>query len=110
MLPLESEGGFVTNRLTPGKIILGELGGIETGIRQLIRTRPLETQRVTLPSGRSLTVPTMAETLRVKGFLIVRRNQSDLRPPHPNTVGRGRLGWLLQRPFCGSRPEASGSE
>ncbi|MBT2497936.1 hypothetical protein J7E25_02390 [Agromyces sp. ISL-38] len=73
---LESEGGFVTNRLTPGKIILGELGGIETGIRQLIRTRPLETQRVTLPSGRSLTVPTMAETLRVKGFLIVRRNQT----------------------------------
>ncbi|WP_430647413.1 hypothetical protein [Agromyces sp. GXS1127] len=73
---LEREGDFVTNRLVPGKIILGELGGIETGIRQLIRTRPLETQRVDLPSGRSVTVPTLAETLRVKGFLIVRRNQT----------------------------------
>jgi len=42
----------------------------------LIRTRPLETTQVTLPSGRGLIVPTAEETLRIKGFLIVRRNQT----------------------------------
>jgi hypothetical protein len=66
----------VTNRVVPGKIILGQLGDIEAGVRQLIRTRPLETTEVTLPSGRVLSVPTAEETLRVKGFLIVRRNQT----------------------------------
>jgi hypothetical protein len=73
---LESEGDWVTNRVVPGKIILGQLGDIEAGVRQMIRTRPLETTQVTLPSGRVLTVPTAEETLRIKGFLIVRRNQT----------------------------------
>jgi hypothetical protein len=73
---VESEGEWVTNRVVPGKIILGRLGDIETGVRQMIRTKPLETTRVSLPSGRVLTVPTAAETLRIKGFLIVRRNQT----------------------------------
>ncbi|WP_277212583.1 nucleotidyl transferase AbiEii/AbiGii toxin family protein [Isoptericola croceus] len=72
---LEREGEWVTNRVRAGKIIHGELGGIETGLRQLIRTRPLETEQHRLPSGRTLTVPTLAETLRVKAFLIVKRNQ-----------------------------------
>lgn len=72
---LESEGEWVTNRVVPGKIILGRLGDIEAGVRQLIRLRPLETTQVTLPSERTLTVPTAEETLRIKGFLIVRRNQ-----------------------------------
>ncbi len=66
----------MTNRVTPGKVVLGELGGIETGIRQLIRKRPLQTRRVTIPSGHELTVPTADETLRVKGFLVVRRNRT----------------------------------
>jgi len=73
---LESEGDWVTNRVVPGKIILGQLGDIEAGVRQMIRTRPLETTQVTLPSGRVLTVPTAEETLRIKGFLIVRLNQT----------------------------------
>lgn len=73
---LESEGEWVTNRVVPGKVILGKLGDIEAGVRQMIRTRPLETTHVTLPSGRALTVPTAEETLRIKGFLIVRRNQT----------------------------------
>jgi diaminopimelate decarboxylase len=73
---LESEGEWVTNRVRPGKIILGQLGDIEAGVRQMIRTRPLETAEVALPSGRSLRVPTAEETLRIKGFLIVRRNQT----------------------------------
>lgn len=73
---LESEGEWVTNRVIPGKIILGQLGDVEAGVRQMIRTRPLETAQITLPSGRTLTVPTAEETLRIKGFLIVRRNQT----------------------------------
>lgn len=73
---VESQDGWVTNRVAYGKIILGELGGIETGIRQLIRRTPLEVAQVTLPSGEQLTVPTAEETLRVKAFLAVRRNQT----------------------------------
>lgn len=73
---IEATDGWVTNRVTPGKIILGELGDIEAGVRQMLRRRPLETERVALPSGRTLTVPTLDETLRVKAFLIVRRNQT----------------------------------
>ena len=73
---VESTDGWVTNRVVPGKVVLGELGGIETGIRQLIRRRSLETCRIELPSGQQLTVPTADETLRIKGYLIVRRNQT----------------------------------
>lgn len=73
---LESEGDWVTNRVTPGTIILGELGGIETGVRQMIRRLPLETIDVTLPSGEGVTAPTIEETLRVKAFLVVRRNRT----------------------------------
>jgi hypothetical protein len=73
---LESEGEWVTNRVRPGKLVLDRLGDIEAGVRQLIRTRPLETTEVTLPTGRSLRVPTADETLRIKAFLVVRRNQT----------------------------------
>src|SRR6202050_454426 len=72
---IEATDGWVTNRVTPGKIILGELGDIESGVRQLIRSRPLEVTEVELPSGQKLSVPTPEETLRIKGYLIVRRNQ-----------------------------------
>jgi hypothetical protein len=72
---IESTDGWVTNRVTPGKIILGELGDIESGVRQLIRKEPLEVAEVMLPSGQTLRVPTPDETLRIKGYLAVRRNQ-----------------------------------
>jgi hypothetical protein len=52
--PLPSTDGWVTNRVTPGRIILGELGDIESGVRQLIRNRPLEVTEVELPSGQML--------------------------------------------------------
>jgi hypothetical protein len=46
-------------RETPGKIILGELGDIESGVRQLIRNSPLEVLgSVVSPSGQVLRVPT----------------------------------------------------
>lgn len=73
---VESTDGWITNRVTPKKIILGELGGIEAGVRQLIRTRPLEVVEVQLPSGAKLRAPTADETLRVKGYLVVLRNQT----------------------------------
>ena len=71
---LEREGDWVTNRVVYGKIILGELGGIEAGIRQLIRKKALEFQ--TLKIGElSLNVPTIDEITRIKAFLIIKRNQ-----------------------------------
>lgn len=72
---LEREGDWVTNRVTPGKIVLGQLGEIEAGVRQLIRTVPLEVREFRLPSGRAVRVPTQSEALRIKAFLIVKRNQ-----------------------------------
>ena len=73
---MEAEGEWVTNRVTPGKIILGRLGDIEAGVRQMIRTKPLELVEIRLSSGRTLRVPTLEEILRIKAFLIVRRNQT----------------------------------
>ncbi len=73
---VEEDEGWATNRVTPGKVILGNLDGIEAGVRQMIRKAPLEVTRVELPSGAELAVPTLEETLRVKAFLIVRRNQT----------------------------------
>lgn len=73
---LESDNSWAINRMTYGKIILEELGGIETGLRQLIRLHPLEVDQVVLASGSSVRVPTLDETLRIKAFLITRRNQT----------------------------------
>lgn len=59
----------------PPMTVMGSLGDIEAGVRQLRRKVPLETTQVLLPSGQELTVPTLRETLRIKAFLIVQRNQ-----------------------------------
>ena len=48
---LERQDGWVTARLNRPVLILGSLDGIETGIRQLIRTRPLEVEDVEGPGG-----------------------------------------------------------
>ena len=71
---LEREGDWITNRTVYGKIILGELGGIEAGIRQLIRKRALEFQKIQIGEY-SLNVPTVEEIIRIKAYLIVKRNQ-----------------------------------
>ncbi len=72
---LEALGDWSTAKAQPGKIILGELGGIETGVRQLLRSRPLETTEVEV-GGRRLVIPTAAEILRIKGWLALSRNQT----------------------------------
>lgn len=74
---VEATEGWVTNvgASSPPLTILGALGGVEAGLRQLRRDRPLETQEVQLGPGRTVRVPTAAETLRVKAYLVVQRNQ-----------------------------------
>ena len=63
--------GWRTNRLNPPVLILGEHGGVELGVRQLRRSAPLQTTRV---SG--LLVPAAAEMLRVKAFLLTERRST----------------------------------
>jgi len=70
---LESVAGWRTARVRRPVLILGSLDGIETGVRQMIREQPLETQEVTIGDVR-LIVPTEEELLRIKGVLILRRN------------------------------------
>lgn len=72
---LEALDDWSTARLAGGKLILGELGGIETGIRQMIRQRPLEVEEVAI-GDRRLRVPTLPEILRIKAWLVVSRNRT----------------------------------
>jgi hypothetical protein len=73
----ESTDGWATSvkASRPPMTLMGSLGGIEAGLRQLRRKVPLETTVVTLPGGDQVTVPTLAEALRVKAYLVVQRNQ-----------------------------------
>jgi len=66
---VEEEAGWRTKRLEPPVLILGHFEGVRTGIRQLIRSEPLETTTV-----KGLRIPTVEEMLRIKAYLIVRRN------------------------------------
>lgn len=70
---LEDVAGWQTARVRRPVMILGSLDGIETGVRQLIREEPLETTQAEC-EGEILTVPTLAEILRIKGVLILKRN------------------------------------
>lgn len=72
---LEALGDWSMTRAQPGKIILGELGGIETGVRQLLRNRPLESTEIEV-RGKRLVIPTVAEILRIKAWLALSRNQT----------------------------------
>ena len=70
---LESVAGWKTARVRRPVLILGSLDGIETGVRQLIRSEPLETCQIDV-GGERITVPTQAEMLRIKAVLILKRN------------------------------------
>jgi Nucleotidyl transferase AbiEii toxin, Type IV TA system len=70
---LESVAGWKTARVQRPVQILGSLDGIETGVRQLIRERPLETTVLKF-AGQQITLPTREEILRIKGALILKRN------------------------------------
>ncbi len=73
LLQLESVAGWQTARVQRPVQILGSLDGILTGLRQLVRKVPLETQVIRW-RGRTITVPTPAEMLRIKAILILKRN------------------------------------
>src|SRR5215471_13087527 len=64
---LEATDGWVTARVKRPVLILGSLEGVETGIRQLIRQRPLEVEEIATRAG-SVRVPTLREMTRVKGW------------------------------------------
>jgi hypothetical protein len=66
---LEAVAGWQTSRVQRPVLILGALDGILTGIRQLRRTRPLETEVI---SG--LRVPTLPEMARIKAWLLATRH------------------------------------
>jgi len=70
---LDSVAGWKTARIQRPVQILGNLDGIETGVRQLIRDEPLETTVVNY-QGAQITIPTESEILRIKGVLILKRN------------------------------------
>ncbi|MGH9279345.1 MAG: hypothetical protein ACRD12_14725, partial [Acidimicrobiales bacterium] len=72
---LEAIDDWSTARLSGGRLILGELGGIETGIRQMIRQRQLEVEEVVV-GEKTLRVPTPEEILRIKAWLVVSRNRT----------------------------------
>ena len=66
---LEAAAGWQTDRVQRPVLILGAMSGMLTGIRQLRRTRPLETEVVA-----GLRVPTLAEMARIKAWLLATRH------------------------------------
>lgn len=71
-----TDGWVISVRASaPPLTIMGSLGGIEAGLRQLRRSRPLEVERIRLDDEHVVVVPTLPETLRVKAYLVVQRNQ-----------------------------------
>jgi hypothetical protein len=70
---LEGRDDWETARINPPKLILGNFQGVETGVRQLRRNRPLETEQIHI-KGKSITIPILPEMIRTKGWMIVSRN------------------------------------
>jgi hypothetical protein len=71
---LEPIVGWRTKRRVRGKMVLGELHGIDAGLRNQKRSAPLETTTIKLRGGRQLELPTVEEMLRIKAYLVVERN------------------------------------
>jgi hypothetical protein len=66
---LESVAGWTTARVQRPVLVLGRLDGILTGVRQLRRTCPLETEEIA-----GLRVPPLAEMARIKAWLLLTRH------------------------------------
>ena len=73
---VEASDGWATSvrASRPPMTIMGSLDGIQAGLRNLRRTRPLETVQVDVAPGVVVTAPTPEEMLRVKAYLVVQRN------------------------------------
>jgi hypothetical protein len=66
---LEATPGWRTERVQRPVMILGQIDGHLAGVRQLRRPRPLETESLL-----GLTVPTLEEMARVKGWMLLNRD------------------------------------
>ena len=88
---VEATDGWVTSvrASSPPLTLLGSLDGVEAGLRQLRRHRPVEVEQVEI-AGHSLRVPTLEECLRIKAYLVVQRNQ--VRDYLDTVALAGRLG------------------
>ena len=73
---VEAAEGWATSvrASKPPFTIMGSLDGIRAGLRQMRRTRPLETAEIDIGDGTVVVAPTQSEILRVKAFLVVQRN------------------------------------
>ncbi|MGB5731014.1 MAG: hypothetical protein WBN24_05325 [Acidimicrobiia bacterium] len=73
---VEATEGWATSvrASKPPFTIMGSLWGVEAGLRQLRRSRPLETCEVEVADGSVVVAPTAPEALRVKAFLVMQRN------------------------------------
>ena len=73
---VEATEGWATSvrASKPPFTIMGSLDGVEAGLRQMRRIRPLETAEVAVSAGAVVVAPTEAEALRVKAYLVVQRN------------------------------------
>lgn len=73
---VEATEGWATSvrASKPPFTIMGSLDGIEAGLRQMRRIRPLETVEVAVGADAVVVAPSEAEALRVKAFLVVQRN------------------------------------
>lgn len=73
---VEATDGWATSvrASKPPFTIMGSLGGVEAGLRQMRRTRALEVIEVELSPGQVVIAPTVEEILRVKAYLVVQRN------------------------------------
>ena len=73
---VEASDGWATSvrASRPPMTIMGSLDGIQAGLRNLRRTRPIETTRIEVAPGAVVTAPTAEEALRVKAYLVVQRN------------------------------------
>lgn len=66
---LEEVAGWSSSRVLRPVLILGSLQGFQTGIRQLRRVAPLDTEVL-----QGLRVPTLPEMARIKAWLLVTRH------------------------------------
>ena len=70
---LERAVGWRTNRRQRPQVIKGSLDGILTTVRNQVRSAPLEVREISTSAGK-VRVPTPAEILRIKAWLVVDRN------------------------------------
>jgi hypothetical protein len=70
---IEAQDDWQRARLTFPVVIFGNFHGVETTLRQLLRTKPLETTEIETPGGK-LRIPTLEEMIRVKAWLALTRN------------------------------------